>query len=368
MPTKPTYEELEYRLKKLGQLEIGRDTSGKQDLGPVSDLSAMIHGMAIPAFVIDNRHCVTEWNKACEKLTGFPASKMIGSQDAWRAFYPEKRPVLADLVVEGWSDMVVGNYYDRYSRVELVDNAFEAQGFFPHMGESGRWLYFTATPVTDSTGKIIAAVETFQDITKRKQIEEHHRLLLKAIPDPVIVYDPNQKITFLNEAFKETYGWNKSDLLGGKIDFVPPDELENTKEAWRRTLGGEKVFFETRRYTKDGKTLDIQLRTAILKDTAGNHIASIVIHRDITPLKKAEEAREKIIFELKSALSEIKTLSGLLPICSSCKKIRDDKGYWNQIETYISNHSEADFSHGLCPECLDKIYADQDWYKKMKNK
>jgi len=70
--------------------------------------------------------------------------------------------------------------------------------------------------------------------------------------------------------------------------------------------------------------------------------------------------------DLREALSQIKALSGLLPICASCKKIRDDRGYWNQIETYISEHSEATFSHGLCEVCTDKLYGQEDWYRKRK--
>lgn len=78
---------------------------------------------------------------------------------------------------------------------------------------------------------------------------------------------------------------------------------------------------------------------------------------------------QKLLFEkklLEEALYEVKKLQGLLPICSVCKKIRDDKGYWNQIEGYIQTHSEAKFSHGMCPDCSDKLYGDQDWYIKMK--
>ena len=67
---------------------------------------------------------------------------------------------------------------------------------------------------------------------------------------------------------------------------------------------------------------------------------------------------------VQDALAKIKTLRGMLPICASCKKIRDDKGYWNQIENFILDHSEAEFSHGLCPECMDKLYGDEEWYKK----
>jgi hypothetical protein len=81
---------------------------------------------------------------------------------------------------------------------------------------------------------------------------------------------------------------------------------------------------------------------------------------EIAQRKQAEEALEKTIFSLQEAVAKVKTLSGLLPICASCKKIRDDRGYWNQIETYISDHSEADFSHGLCPECAEKLYPGLD--------
>jgi transcriptional regulator with GAF, ATPase, and Fis domain len=81
--------------------------------------------------------------------------------------------------------------------------------------------------------------------------------------------------------------------------------------------------------------------------------------------KRIEEERESLITELQKALSEVKTLSGLLPICSSCKSIRDDSGYWNQIEAYIRDHSEAEFSHGLCPECMKRLYP--EYRKKIKN-
>jgi PAS domain S-box-containing protein len=79
---------------------------------------------------------------------------------------------------------------------------------------------------------------------------------------------------------------------------------------------------------------------------------------DITDRKLQEVERERLIEELQKALSEVRTLSGLLPICASCKKIRDDSGYWNQIETYISKHSSAEFSHGICPECVRKLYPE----------
>jgi len=75
-------------------------------------------------------------------------------------------------------------------------------------------------------------------------------------------------------------------------------------------------------------------------------------------MDKAAKERENIILELQDALAEVITLRGIIPICSSCKKVRDDKGYWNQIESYIRDHSEADFSHSICPECANELYSD----------
>jgi len=83
-------------------------------------------------------------------------------------------------------------------------------------------------------------------------------------------------------------------------------------------------------------------------------------------LKNANDILEEKNNELEIALEEIKTLQGILPICSKCKKIRDDKGYWNQIESYISHHTEAQFSHGMCPHCTEEMYGQEEWYKKMK--
>ena len=84
----------------------------------------------------------------------------------------------------------------------------------------------------------------------------------------------------------------------------------------------------------------------------------LVFVEDVTERKKAEAERERLIQELQKALAEVKKLSGLLPICASCNKIRDDKGYWNRLETFIQAHSEAQFSHSVCPDCARKLYPE----------
>ncbi len=96
-------------------------------------------------------------------------------------------------------------------------------------------------------------------------------------------------------------------------------------------------------------------------------------HHDLLAdaLKKSEQAKkekEKLIKKLEQALLEIKSLKGILPICSHCKNIRDDKGYWNKLDAYIQERSEVEFSHSICPECAEKLYGDEDWYGEMKKK
>ena len=88
----------------------------------------------------------------------------------------------------------------------------------------------------------------------------------------------------------------------------------------------------------------------------------IKLNHNITELIRYGREREKLITDLNQALSKVKKLSGLLPICAHCKKIRDDKGYWNQIESYLHKHSDAELSHGICPECAEKFYSDMSLY------
>jgi PAS domain S-box-containing protein len=126
---------------------------------------------AVPTFVLDNQHRVILWNKACEELTGLKATEMIGSVDPWKPFYPEKRPVLADIVLDG-NHNDLPSFYDKYSRSPLTPDGLQSEGWYPSLNGKNRFIFFDAAPVRDRAGKLIAAIETVQDITERKQAEE----------------------------------------------------------------------------------------------------------------------------------------------------------------------------------------------------
>jgi hypothetical protein len=95
-----------------------------------------------------------------------------------------------------------------------------------------------------------------------------------------------------------------------------------------------------------------------IKDAEGKVLGAIIVNQDITEKRRLEKEREDLIAKLEKALAQVRTLSGLLPICASCKRIRDDKGTWNPVETYIRERTDTEFSHGLCPECVRRLYPD----------
>ncbi|MBU1698385.1 MAG: hypothetical protein KKD21_15315 [Proteobacteria bacterium] len=152
----------------------------------------------------------------------------------------------------------------------------------------------------------------------------------------------------------------KADVLETYIPIIKNDKF----------IGAFEIYYDI---TDRKKRLDKLLYTSslILILLAISLQYTIIISllkagRNIIKREKAEQLRDVLISDLQKALAKVKTLSGMLPICAQCKKIRDDKGYWNQIEVYIRDHSEAEFSHGMCPECSDKLYGKEDWYIEMK--
>jgi len=111
---------------------------------------------------------------------------------------------------------------------------------------------------------------------------------------------------------------------------------------------------ETERLNKSGKIIPVSVTISPIKNAKGEITGASAIARDISRQKQEEQDRLKLITELTAAMNQVRTLTGMLPICASCKRIRDDKGYWQQVETYISKHSEVIFSHGVCPQCAEE--------------
>ncbi|HEV2320181.1 MAG TPA: PAS domain S-box protein [Verrucomicrobiae bacterium] len=165
-----------------------------------------------------------------------------------------------------------------------------------------------------------------------------------------------------NRAAERTYGFRAGEIIGRNVSILYPDErLDELIDAMERIKRGDHVGrSETARVRKGGTMVPVSVTVSPMKNGDGKINGASVIARDITSRKREEHERIKLIQELTDALSRAKTLAGLLPICANCKRIRDDQGYWQQVETYISRHSDAIFSHGICPECIKAAKAEEE--------
>lgn len=143
------------------------------------------------------------------------------------------------------------------------------------------------------------------------------------------------------------------------LNTVHPDDRKLVDRTYNESIQSKTPYEVIHRILRpDGEMRIVQERSENLLDASGKTIHSIGMVHDITDLKNAETVREKLIDKLQKTLSEVKTLRGILPICSFCKKIRDDSGYWDRVDIYIMQHTEADFSHSVCPDCREKHYSD----------
>jgi len=206
-----------------------------------------------------------------------------------------------------------------------------------------------------------------------RESEERYKTLYEALPVSLLVVDRNGMIVGVNPFHLENMGkghTTEGDYLGQYIATRRSIVASGLAEKVARVLQGvpfeaDEVHFPA---LSGGGEAYINMRGVPLM-RGGEIIGAMYISMDVTALRKAkdelrhhkerlEELVEARTSDLRDALAKVKTLSGFLPICASCKKIRDDKGYWNQIEAYLSAHSEVEFSHSLCPECARKLFPD----------
>jgi PAS domain S-box-containing protein len=207
----------------------------------------------------------------------------------------------------------------------------------------------------------IAAIEIPPDLS-RQTAQDALSIVIDAINSTVgglIITDLNGIIRFVNPSFCKMFDYAHDDTIG-----MNAADLFSTKEI--RTFSDVVTIIDiskddTQEFlveNKEGRSFVVEVSASNIASRTGELVGRMASFVDITKRKEIEVDREKLIVKLQDALAKIKTLRGIIPICASCKKIRDDKGYWNELENYIREHSEADFSHGICPECVKELYPE----------
>jgi len=352
-------------------------------------------------FAIDTSGKVIAWNRAIEEMTGVKAKDMLGKDEHEYAmpFYGMRKPILIDLVFGSAEEIE-----KKYDFVTREGNVVLAEVNVSLRGEP-RTLWGKAGPLYDNYGNIAGAIVSIRDITERRQTkealqrahdeleirvrertaelmqvnrmlereiserkraemvlresEEKYTQFFKTSRDCVFITSKDGRLVDLNDAAVELLGYSsRAELLQKKIPYVYATQEERANHARVITECGYTREYPVDLCRRDGSIRNVLITAVARYDANGKTIGFQGTIRDITEKKQVEEEREKLIAKLQETISQVKTLSGLLPICVSCKKIRDDEGYWNQIEAYLKNHSELEFSHSICPECAEKLYPE----------
>jgi PAS domain S-box-containing protein len=225
----------------------------------------------------------------------------------------------------------------------------------------------------DVSRKFSGIALILNDITEKKRVEEamqeseeNYRSLFQNASIGIFHSLPEGRFLRVNPALAQMMGYGSPEEMVSTVTDIGAQIYIDSKEhseIFSATLENTGwVYAENRYRRKDGAaiTANLAVRKVLRPDGTIAYMEGFV--EDISERRRAEEERERLVLELRGALSQVKALSGLLPICSSCKKIKNDKGYWEQVEDYIRDHSQADFSHGICPECAQKLYP--EFYKK----
>jgi PAS domain S-box-containing protein len=219
-------------------------------------------------------------------------------------------------------------------------------------------LESSGVPVIDQRGVLQGYRGINRDITERKRTEEQLRKLSRAVeqsPASIVITSITGDIEYVNPRTCELTGYTYEEIIGQNPRILKSGEMpaEGYKRMWETIRAGGEWRGEFHNRKKSGELYWEFASISPIRDAGGKITHFLAVKEDVTDRKRVDEERIRLVSELQQALAKVKTLSGLLPICAWCKKVRDDEGYWKQIESYVEAHSDAEFTHGICPDCAE---------------
>jgi PAS domain S-box-containing protein len=293
------------------------------------------------------------WSDATCDLFGITPAECAGTTEYFYSF------ILAEDVPA---------YMAAVARVSPSEPLLEAEYRIRRPDDTVRRMYERSSTAFDATGTPVSRTGIVLDITERhaarEQLAQSAALLAQMAGKAArlggwTIDLPERTLTWSDEncAIHEVPPGYKPTLEEG-IGYFPPEyRAEVIQHVETCAREGTPYDFELPKYTAKGRLIWVRSIGEAVRDAEGNIIRLQGAFQDITKRKQVEAEREKLIKELQNALAEVRALREFLPICSYCRKVRDDQNYWSQIESYISKHTGTQFSHGICPECYDSKVA-----------
>jgi PAS domain S-box-containing protein len=392
MLKKPSYEELEQRYKALVNKFVEHKQSDEALLELEKRYRDLFNNISDLIMIHDMEGRLLNVNPAVSKLSGYPIAELTG------------RPI-SDFIIPEFQSLFQDGY------LKGIKNEGRAEGVVIFQSKDGNKHYVEYRNILVNSGGCDPYISGLgRDITDRvraeralRQSEERYRTVFETTGTAMIIIEDDETISLANSTFEDLSGFSKDTIEGKKAwsEFVIEEDLVKMRKYHRDRRGKpgsapknyEFGFVDRHKNLKNifitiemipgtkksvASLLNITARKRaeqalqksyheldgrVKERTADLAEANGQLQREIAERRKTEAEKEKLIVDLKKALKEVKKLSGLLPICASCKKIRDDKGYWNQLEDYIRKHSEAEFSHGVCPDCAKRLYPEFEIYE-----
>jgi len=301
--------------RKRSESALRENKSPEESLRDDERLNAVFDSSPVPQFVIGRNHRVIHWNKALEVYSGIKAEDVVGTNHHWKAFYNEERPCMADLLVDEDMQGLAKWYTGKYDESSLVEDAYEGVDFFPSMVGKGAWLSFTAAIIRDNDGNIIAAVETLQDITQRKRMEEEikrysehleelvkertnmlteseerFRGIAERSVDEIFEVDLEGRMIYASPAVESILGYRPDEVVGTPFhQHLVPSEVSKAVSALTNLTDGKNV--EAVRFTalrKDRSQVLVEVSCSPIV-RYGRVVGAQGIIRDITERVKMEE-------------------------------------------------------------------------------
>ena len=264
-----------------------------------------------PCLVLDTRHRVIAWNRACEALTGIPAAEMIGTDRHWQAFYPQKRPTLADLILDGAQERIA-DFYSNYSSSLLIPDGLHSEGWFHDLAGRSRYLSFDAAPIRNERGELVAVIEKLLDITETKRAEEESarneqllRKVLNTLPLGVWIVGPEGRILQGNPTGREIWGGNPQvgieeygQFKGWWLDTGRCIAAEEWGAARAIRNGETSLNEEIEIESFSGQRKIIAHSAVPIRDDKGKITGAIVVNQDIGErirLQEMEKRRQALL-------------------------------------------------------------------------